>query len=179
MLFKLGYITGLNGSSNSGLAKHLLEEYKAKVIAIDEQFQALSFSEQVALITNSFCGCSHLIANSFGAYLFLHSMLQKDYQDVKILLLSPILGPSLTKGGGRIPNGYSILKKELINKAFTIPKYISIVYGDSDSHFSNSGLELIQSLNLPLNITKIPNEGHRINQQIIRFQISNFLKQVE
>lgn len=175
MKLNLGYITGLNGSKNVGLAKFLSDNYKANIIALDKGFQAVPIEEQVQLKSDSFKGCTHIIANSYGAYLFMNSLSERCYKNVKVLLLSPVLGPVFMKGGGRIPKGYAHFKKRISKYKHTSAEQIDIVFGEEDEHFSLKGLELIQSSELKVRLTKLDKQGHRIDHILVKETLSDFL----
>jgi len=93
------YLTGMNGHLAKGLGEALLSrdvDLSGRELVAD--FRSLGFQEQIDtvcddLINHFWSKESHVIANSFGAYLFLHSMakLNMTYEG-KVLLLSPIVG---------------------------------------------------------------------------------------
>jgi len=93
------YLTGMNGHLAKGLGEALLvRDVDLSGRELVGEFRILGFQEQIDTVcddlTNHFWSKeSHVIANSFGAYLFLHSMakLNKPYEG-KVLLLSPIVG---------------------------------------------------------------------------------------
>lgn len=109
-------------------------------------------------------------------YLFLNSLLQNNYNNTKVLLLSPVLGPVFIKGGGRIPKRYSYFKKNILNLSNTSVKQIDIVYGGKDDHFSLKGLELIQRTELNINYRKLVNQGHSIDHSLLKEIISGFFE---
>jgi hypothetical protein len=93
------YLTGLNGHLAKGLGEALLSrDVDVSGRELVGEFRSLGFQEQIDTVgddlTNHFWSKdSYVIANSFGAYLFLHSMakLNKTYEG-NVLLLSPIVG---------------------------------------------------------------------------------------
>jgi len=93
------YLTGMNGHLAKGLGEALLSrDVDVSGRELVDDFRSLGFQEQIDTVcddlTNHFWSKeSYVIANSFGAYLFLHSMakLNKTYEG-KVLLLSPIVG---------------------------------------------------------------------------------------
>ena len=94
------YLPGRGGRLDTGLGQHLLQRgYDVTGrVAVDE-FNRLSFAEQVDTVaqdisTHFWYANARIIANSFGAYLFLHAQIQLAPFPGKVLLLSPIVGES-------------------------------------------------------------------------------------
>ena len=93
------YLTGMNGQLAKGLGEALLSrDVNVSGRELVDDFRALDFQVQIDTVcddlTKHFWSKeSYVIANSFGAYLFLHTMakLNRTYEG-KVLLLSPIVG---------------------------------------------------------------------------------------
>ncbi len=93
------YLTGMNGRLSTGLGEALLSR-GVEVVGRElvDDFRRLGFQEQIDIVCDdldsrfSFTD-SFVVANSFGAYLFLHAQakLNKTYE-ANVLLLSPIVG---------------------------------------------------------------------------------------
>lgn len=93
------YLTGMSGRLSTGLGEALLVKgFDVTGRELVDDFRRLDFQDQVNTVcddlTNHFSHKdSYVVANSFGAYLFLHAQakLNKIY-DAHVLLLSPIVG---------------------------------------------------------------------------------------
>ena len=93
------YLTGMNGRLRTGLGEALLSRgVDVTGRELVDDFRRLGFQEQIDTVcddlTNHFSHKdSYVVANSFGAYLFLHAQakLNKTYE-ANVLLLSPIVG---------------------------------------------------------------------------------------
>ena len=93
------YLTGMNGRLSTGLGEALLSRgVDVTGRELVDDFRNSSFREQVDTVCEDLdihfsSNDSFVIANSFGAYLFLHAQakLNKTY-DANVLLLSPIVG---------------------------------------------------------------------------------------
>lgn len=93
------YLTGMNGRLSTGLGAALLSrgvDVAGRELVGD--FKNSSFQDQIDIVCddleNHFSSKdSFVVANSFGAYLFLHAQanLNKTYE-ANVLLLSPIVG---------------------------------------------------------------------------------------
>ena len=99
MTITVYYLTGMNGQLAKGLGEALLNrgvQLTGRELVGD--FKRLNFQEQIDavcddLVNHFWSEYAHIVANSFGAYLFLHAQakLNKPF-DGKVLLLSPIVG---------------------------------------------------------------------------------------
>ncbi len=93
------YLTGMNGRLKTGLGEALLGRgVDVTGRELVDDFRRLDFQNQIDTVcddlTNHFShNDSYVVANSFGAYLFLHAQakLNKTYE-ANVLLLSPIVG---------------------------------------------------------------------------------------
>ena len=93
------YLTGMNGRLKKGLGEALLSrDVELTGRELVDDFRRLGFQEQINavcddLLNHFWSEHAHVIANSFGAYLFLHAQakIKKTYEG-KVLLLSPIVG---------------------------------------------------------------------------------------
>jgi hypothetical protein len=94
------YLLGRAGRLDTGLGQHLLQRgYDVTGRATVDEFNRLSFAEQVDTVVQDISkyfwdASAQIIANSFGAYLFLHAQIQLAPSPGKVLLLSPIVGES-------------------------------------------------------------------------------------
>ena len=100
------YLPGKGGLLDAGLG----QELKARGYGVTGRqtigdFQKLRFTDQVAVIAHDITSQfwrkdALIIANSFGAYLFLHAQTLMDPFPGKVLLLAPIIGGSAAPGNG-------------------------------------------------------------------------------
>lgn len=100
------YLPGRSGRVDEGLGLALqsrgLTVYGRHLCG---EFQRLRFSDQILVIAedlkHGFWNENALVvANSFGAYLFLHAQTLLDPFPGKVLLLSPIIGATAAPGNG-------------------------------------------------------------------------------
>lgn len=100
------YLPGRGGELFTGLGAALIERRCTITgIEIRGDFQRLRFSEQVDIVAGALMDLpkdkqTQVIANSFGAYLFLHAQSLLDPIPSKVLLLSPIVGGVARPGSG-------------------------------------------------------------------------------
>jgi hypothetical protein len=134
------YLPGYGGGLNTGLGEELASRGLAIFgrVTIGE-FAKLEFSDQIETIrqdlTDKFWNVdSKVIANSFGAYLFLHAQLQMPSYIGKLLLLSPIVGDFVSDDGLRAfsPPRAGKLQNMIRNGNYRAPANCEIHVGSND-----------------------------------------------
>ena len=103
------------------------------------EFRDLKFQSQIDAIAedlraNFWYEDSKVIANSFGAYLFLHAQAQLEPYIGKVMLLSPIVGEFENEGIGRrfIPPRANRLFELARSGSYPTPKHCAIHVGSED-----------------------------------------------
>lgn len=91
-------MTGMGGRLQTGLGHGLLDKgFQVEGRELFGEFKKLRFQEQIDIVANDldskfWSEDSCVIANSFGAYLFLNAQAQLKPYIGKVILLSPIIG---------------------------------------------------------------------------------------
>jgi hypothetical protein len=181
------YMPGRGGRLNQGLGLELSSRgYGLMGREIDgpgprnqsNPFASLSFQQQVQAIqhdlkTHFWKPEALVIANSFGAYLIAHSILQLGKFPGKCLFLSPVLGAVKTTGMLFKPPKSSVLKEAIDTGSF--PSIIlDIVVGSRDEHFVLEVAEKLDQLTAGT-ITIFDGEGHRLSHEIVRNKLDHWL----
>jgi hypothetical protein len=92
------YLPGCAGLLSTGLGQALMDRgFDITGRETRGEFKDLSFTDQVEtvkedLLNHFWIEDSRVIANSFGAYLFLHALAFIETDPCKVLLLSPTVG---------------------------------------------------------------------------------------
>ena len=92
------YLPGMGGRLDLGLDKELLRcGFSLRGRETAGVFKKLNFKDQINALKQDLLGQfstpeAHVIANSFGAYLFLHAQLELKPFPGRVLLLCPIVG---------------------------------------------------------------------------------------
>lgn len=92
------YLPGWSGRLQTGLGQGLLERgFDVTGRETRGEFKDLGFTLQVETVRNDlqqhfWSQDAHVVANSFGGYLFLHAQAELPPYPGKVLLLSPIVG---------------------------------------------------------------------------------------
>ena len=111
------YLPGFGGRLETGLGSGLLSRgFSVSGRETSGDFGALPFEDQVEAIaddlkTHHWRSNAHVVANSFGAYLFLQAQLLLPSFPGRVLLLSPIIGSfgGASRGTQFIPPRHELL----------------------------------------------------------------------
>lgn len=163
------YITGMGGRLHTGLGKGLLDKgFKVEGRELFGEFRQLRFQQQVDTIANDLSNHhwhenSCVIANSFGAYLFLNAQSQIQPYIGKVILLSPIVGDfsnteTLTTYVPPFAGKIFELAKE---KKFPVPKNCEIHTGELDWQSNPESVAKLGDL-LGIKVSVVPNTGHML-----------------
>ena len=177
-MLKLRYITGRGGDALSGLSAYLRTlspEYKA--LAIDPAFLRRDFYEQVSEV-RSFCSAdnSYIVANSYGAYLLLQSLINQPSLEAKVMLLSPVLGRVSSEKRMLIsrPPGEKALKSAIVEKRLGLPEHLEILTG-SDDEICDASLAEETAQTIGAKICVLQDEGHMITPSKVIKAVQAFL----
>lgn len=134
------YLTGMRGSLTEGLGGELSR--RGLLVTGRElrgDFRRLSFQEQVDavaddLVSEHWRADARVIANSFGAYIFLHAQARLPRYVGKVLLLSPIVGEfsNEQKMMGFVPPRSRKLAELVASGRFNLPLDCEIHVGSED-----------------------------------------------
>ena len=168
------YLTGMGGRLDSGLGQGLLS--RGLEVAGRElvgEFRKLDFQDQIDHIvedlqSNFWHEDSHVIANSFGAYLFLHAQAQMEPYIGKVILLSPIVGEfgNEVTQMNFIPPRAEKLRQLAEAGTFPIPKQCEVHVGSEDWQ-SNPANVTAFGLMLGIDVTVVPNAGHMLPKEYV------------
>jgi len=168
------YLTGMGGRLDTGLGQGLLS--RGFAIAGRElvgEFRKLDFQQQVDLVvsdlqSNYWEEDARVIANSFGAYLFLHAQAQMDPYIGKVILLSPIVGEFAndeTRMNFIPPRAEKLLQLAESGR-FPIPKKCEVHVGSEDWQSNPANVSAFGS-KLGIDVTIVPNAGHMLPKEYV------------
>lgn len=176
---KIRYITGRVGDALGGLSAYLAtlaENFDA--LAVDPSFLSADFMEQVEVV-REFCAeeGAYIIANSYGAYLFLHSLIGRTPLQASALLLSPVLGRVNSERRMLIsrPPGEKRFKRAVSDGSFGLPFDTRIVTG-ADDEVCDPRLAAYISSQLNIELEVLSGEGHLISPAKVAVAIDAFLR---
>ena len=176
------YLPGHGGRFTTGLGLELSS--RGYVLVGREtvgEFRRLSFSEQVDLVTQDIMsGFWHenakVIANSYGAYLFLHAQALMEPYVGRVLLLSPIIGEFVNNEStlGFIPpmaDRLSLLAKA---GSYPTPLQCEIHVGANDWQSDQRSVSEWAGM-LGINVNIVPDSGHRIDKNYVAALLNSWL----
>lgn len=177
------YLTGMNGRLDTGLGQGLLSrgvEITGRELV--GEFKKYGFQQQVDLIVkdlqeNFWHEDSHVIANSFGAYLFLHAQAQLPPYIGKVILLSPIVGEFGNEETQMnfIPPRAEKLFEFAKAGTFPIPKQCEIHVGSEDWQSNPTNVSAFGAM-LGISVTVVPNAGHMLPKEYVGDLLDRWLK---
>lgn len=134
------YLPGSGGRLDVGLGHALLSRgYNVVGRESVGAFQRLRFDERVQLVAEDleadfWRDDALVVANSFGAYLFLHAQAQLPPFPGRVLLLSPIVGQATApKGGPHFVPPYATRLLELAQAGtMPVPRHCEMHVGSED-----------------------------------------------
>jgi len=164
----------MGGRLDTGLGQGLLS--RGFAIAGRElvgEFRKFEFQKQIDLIaddlrTKFWHEDARVIANSFGAYLFLHAQAQMEPYIGKVVLLSPIVGEfsnEETRMNFIPPRAEKLLQLATAN-SFPIPKQCEVHVGSDDWQSNPANVTAFGSM-LGIDVTVVPNAGHMLPKEYV------------
>lgn len=176
------YLTGMNGQLRTGLGQGLLSRgVDITGRELVGEFRKLDFQQQVDLIAedlldNFWHEDARVIANSFGAYLFLHAQTQIPPYVGKVILLSPIVGEFGNEEARMnfIPPRSGKLSQLAQEGRFPRPTQCEIHVGAEDWQSNPTNVSIFGAL-LNISVTVVPNAGHMLPKQYIGNLLDNWL----
>ena len=168
------YLTGMGGRLDSGLGQGLLSrgcEISGRELV--GEFRKLDFQEQIDHIVedlrdNFWHEDARVIANSFGAYLFLHAQTQMPAYLGRLILLSPIVGEFANEETHMnfIPPRADKLLELARAGRFPVPKQCQVHVGSEDWQSNPVNVTTFGSM-LGIPVTVVPNAGHMLPKEYV------------
>ena len=176
------YLTGMNGQLRTGLGQGLLSRgVDITGRELVGEFRKLDFQQQVDLIAddlrdNFWHEEAHVIANSFGAYLFLHAQCQMEPYVGKVILLSPIVGEFGNEESQMnfIPPRAEKLFQLARDGRLPIPKQCEIHVGAEDWQSNPKNVKVLGAM-LDIDVTVVPNAGHMLPKEYVADLLDKWL----
>ena len=182
MVSSIYYLPGHGGRLGTGLGEGLLNRgFDVAGRETVGEFKDLPFNEQVALVAQDLTSLywheqSRVVANSFGAYLFLHAQAQIAPYIGRVLLLSPIIG-EFSNDDTRmsfIPPQAGRLLQLAARGSYPGPTQCEIHVGERDWQ-SNPTKVIELAGHLGLKVTVVPNAGHMLGKNYVAGLLDRWL----
>lgn len=137
------------------------------------EFRKLDFQQQVDLVAEDLAARHWtddglVIANSFGAYLFLHAQSQLQPYIGRVVLLSPILGEFSDEDELKyfVPPLADRLKELAREGRLTLPNRLEVYVGEDDWQSNPASVQALFGDTMA-RITVVPNAGHMLPKQFV------------
>jgi hypothetical protein len=144
-------------------------------------FKKLDFDEQVSIIAedltaNFWHEDARVIANSYGAYLFLHAQTKMDAFIGKVLLLSPIVGEFSNEDirMGFIPPYTKRLFELASSGSYPRLKQCEIHVGSEDWQSNPQNVTAFAKL-VAMNVHVVQNVGHKLHKEYVSNLLDKWL----
>jgi hypothetical protein len=176
------YLTGMGGRLDSGLGQALLSRgLDVTGRELVGKFRQLRFQDQVDAIASDLqCNFwdtdARVVANSFGAYLFLHAQAQLPPFPGKVVLLSPIVGEFANQETEMnfIPPRSEYLLELAKTGLYPALSNCEIHVGADDWQSNPSNVELFGS-HTGLVVTVVPEAGHMLPKEYVNNLLDRWL----
>lgn len=168
------YLTGMGGRLDTGLGQGLLNRgFDISGRELVGDFRNLDFQKQIDHIVedlrdNFWYEDARIIANSFGAYLFLHAQTQMPAYVGRVILLSPIVGEfgnEQTHMNFIPPRAGKLIELARVGQ-FPVPKQCQVHVGSEDWQSNPKNVTAFGEL-LGIDVTVVPNAGHMLPKEYV------------
>ena len=176
------YLTGMRGRLASGLGQAMLSRgFEVTGRELIGEFKDLGFQDQIETVAEDLR--SHfwsedalVIANSFGAYLFLHAQTLMTPYVGRVLLLSPIVGEFANEDTmmNFIPPRSELLSQMMKQGTFPVPKQCEMHVGANDWQSNPRSVLAIAELT-GMKATVVPDAGHSLPKAYIAEQLDRLM----
>jgi alpha-beta hydrolase superfamily lysophospholipase len=179
------YLPGHGGRLTTGLGEGLLSRgFDVAGRETVGEFRALPFGKQVELVAGDLASFywhedACVVANSFGAYLFLHAQASMTPYIGKVLLLSPIVGEFSNDEArvGFIPPQAEKLSKLAEGHAYPVPMKCEIHVGEHD--WQSVPANVIKfARHLGLEVTVVSGAGHMLGKRYVSAVLDRWLGKI-
>lgn len=171
------YITGRGGSGIGGLSAYLATlDDDFDVLPVDAEFLQQDIQSQIDTVREFIqLDAATVVANSYGAYLLLAALIDQPPLNIRVLLLSPVLGRAISEERmlfSRPPREKTLLKA-IAEQRLGMPSYLEIVTGQKDEICDPALAEQIGA-QLGVAVSILPHEGHMLNPQLVSAAFKRF-----
>ena len=176
------YLPGHGGQITTGLGEGLASRgWAAMGRETIGEFRRLPFQEKIDAVAQDLQNLfwrkdAHVVAVSFGAYLFLHAQAQLPPFVGKVLLLSPIVGEfsSDAIGLGFIPPRANRLKELAKTEKYPAPLNCHIHVGSEDWQSNPENVSAFAEI-LGIPVTVVPGAGHQLGKPYVGALLDQWL----
>ena len=167
------YITGRGGDHTKGLGGYISTIVSSfSGVSVSVPFLRQDLDDQIAEIRKAISdhGVGTLIANSYGAYLTLLSLIDFEHQLEQVVLLSPVLGKAMAKDRMYFsrPPATARLSNAVKEKRINLPERTAIFIGDEDELYDPSLLATYTEIIGDSNVFVLEGQSHNIDKDVMQ-----------
>jgi hypothetical protein len=180
MINECFYITGRGGSIHEGLGLFLKSRSRQVTgISLSHQFLQQPFEEQIEAIQNQFPRLERdsipVIANSYGCYLLLNSLIGFSALQTRVLIMSPVIGTLVSKIGYFRPAHQGRIPAALTDGTLPKPAKLDICCGSLDNQCDLVALETLAKTLKADRYSILDGQGHMIDKHMVAEVVDAFL----
>ena len=176
------YLPGHGGRITNGLGQALVARgYEVHGRETVGDFRKLNFNNQVSTIANDiqehfWREDARIIANSFGAYLFLYAQIQLAPFPGKVLLLSPIVGESTNEATATtfVPPRAKQLFKLANSGRYSAPLHCEMHVGSEDWQCNPENVQKLAEL-IQAKVFVVEGVGHSLPKSYVGALLDRWL----
>ena len=174
------FLTGRGGSLQGGLGT-AISSFTNRLYGreISGEFEKLALLEQVQIVQRDlnslYSENLRVIADSYGAYILLHSLINRDIQLPGVLLLSPVSGPATGDGRYFRPPGTKALKDAINNQRLGTEHTGRIVTGEEDWQSPPSDCRRLGAA-MGIECLVLDDVGHRVPASYVHQELFSLFK---
>jgi hypothetical protein len=180
MIQECFYITGRGGSIHEGLGLFLRERSRLVTgVSLSTDFLRNPFQYQLESVSAHFSRIEResipVIANSYGAYLLLNSLIALPALQTKVLILSPVVGTLISQIGYFKPQQAGRIPAALYEGALPKPLQLDICVGGLDNQCDLIALETLAKMIEADSFLILDGQGHMIEKHLVGEVVDRFL----
>jgi len=167
------YISGRGGDHTKGLGGYigtLVSDYSG--ISVDVPFLRQEIDDQLKVIRDAILrfGEATLIANSYGSYLTLLSLIDLEHQLDQVVLLSPVLGAASAKDRMYYsrPPATGRLRSAVLERRVRLPERSAIFIGTNDELYDPELLSTYSNLIGEMNVYVLEGQRHNLDKDVMQ-----------
>jgi len=167
------YISGRGGDHTKGLGGYISTlVYDYSGISVDVPFLRQEVDDQLQVIRDAIVqmGDATLIANSYGAYLTLLSLIDFEHQLNQVVLLSPVLGAAVAKDCMYYsrPPATVRLRTALQERRVSLPERTAIFIGTNDELYDPELLATYTDLIGEEGVFVLEGQRHNLDRDLMQ-----------
>ena len=177
------YLPGMGGRLETGLGEGIIQRgYNVVGQATLGAFKKLRFQEKIDIITTDlmesfWSDSSIVVANSFGAYLFLHSQINMPPFPGKVILFSPVIGTATNSeiAVRFYPPRADVLRELALQNKFPRPQNAEIHVGSEDWQSGPASVVEFAEM-VGVKVSVVEGKGHMLGADYVGSVLDTFLK---